>query len=289
MTIPAVRDDSAMLETVLVQGDLARLEPAERLAYYRRVCESIGLNPLTKPFDYIVLNDRLTLYATRTATDQLRAQHKVSVEIISREVVENVYVVTAKATMPDGRVEESIGAVPLVKEAGEWKTSQNNRRYFAGNGTYIPLPPDDRANAMMKSETKAKRRVTLSIVGLGWLDESELETIASATKAHVDQGTGEITEAYHAGTGLLATTEGEHLTDAPAGTPPPPPPPQPRVATTTLATRFWAAVRKAAPKGTVYSEYGHQWLQDVHGTTDFALLSPEDQERAVNALEDLPS
>jgi hypothetical protein len=29
----------------------------------------------------------------------------------------------------------------------------------------------------MKAETKAKRRVTLSIVGLGMLDESELETI----------------------------------------------------------------------------------------------------------------
>jgi hypothetical protein len=29
----------------------------------------------------------------------------------------------------------------------------------------------------MKAETKAKRRVTLSLAGLGWLDETELETI----------------------------------------------------------------------------------------------------------------
>jgi hypothetical protein len=29
----------------------------------------------------------------------------------------------------------------------------------------------------MKAETKAKRRVTLSIAGLGWLDETELETM----------------------------------------------------------------------------------------------------------------
>lgn len=36
------------------------------------------------------------------------------------------------------------------------------------------------ANALMKAETKAKRRVTLSIAGLGLLDESELEDAAPA-------------------------------------------------------------------------------------------------------------
>jgi hypothetical protein len=39
------------------------------------------------------------------------------------------------------------------------------------------LKGDALANALMKAETKAKRRVTLSIAGLGWLDETELETI----------------------------------------------------------------------------------------------------------------
>jgi hypothetical protein len=34
----------------------------------------------------------------------------------------------------------------------------------------------------MKAETKAKRRVTLSISGLGFLDESEIETIKDAVK-----------------------------------------------------------------------------------------------------------
>ena len=36
------------------------------------------------------------------------------------------------------------------------------------------------ANAYMKAETKAKRRVTLSICGLGMLDETEVETIPDA-------------------------------------------------------------------------------------------------------------
>lgn len=36
------------------------------------------------------------------------------------------------------------------------------------------------ANALMKAETKAKRRVTLSICGLGLLDESEIDTMKGA-------------------------------------------------------------------------------------------------------------
>jgi hypothetical protein len=46
------------------------------------------------------------------------------------------------------------------------------------------------ANATMKAETKAKRRLTLSLVGLGFLDESEIE----GATADVDPTTGEIVE-----------------------------------------------------------------------------------------------
>ena len=41
---------------------------------------------------------------------------------------------------------------------------------------------DPIANAFMKAETKAKRRGTLSICGLGMLDESEIASISSAVK-----------------------------------------------------------------------------------------------------------
>lgn len=145
------------IERVVIQGDLSKLTPEERVNYYRLVCESVGLNPLTKPFEYITLNGKLTLYARKDATDQLRSIHQVSVRIISREVTEGCYVVTAQASFPSGRLDESIGAVPLDKLTGE-----------------------ARANALMKCETKAKRRVTLSACGLGMLDETEIETIPSA-------------------------------------------------------------------------------------------------------------
>jgi hypothetical protein len=149
----------AKIEEVLINGDLASLSSDERVSYYKNVCETIGLNPLTKPFDYIKLNGKLTLYARKDATDQLRNIHKVSVQITSRESIEGVYVVTARAKLPDGREDESTGAVTIGGLKGE-----------------------SLANAFMKAETKAKRRVTLSICGLGLLDETEVESIENAEK-----------------------------------------------------------------------------------------------------------
>ena len=149
------------MESVLMRGDLASLNANERILYYGKVCESLGLNPLTRPFEYITLNGKLTLYAKRDATDQLRKLNHVSVTIISRASVSDLLIVTAQASLPDGRKDESIGAV------------------FIGG-----LKGDALANAMMKAETKAKRRVTLSICGLGLLDETEAEPIG---ERHVER------------------------------------------------------------------------------------------------------
>lgn len=145
------------IERVLASGDLAPLSSEQRVMYYNRVCETVGLNPLTRPFEYLKLNGRIVLYARRDCTDQLRSTRGVSVEIVSRERSEDMIVVTARATMPDGRRDESIGACPIAGLKGE-----------------------SLANAMMKTETKAKRRVTLSICGLGFHDESEVDDLAGA-------------------------------------------------------------------------------------------------------------
>lgn len=175
----AVRGNGAMtsdvMERVIALGDLAKLTAEERVNYYGQVCQSLGLNPLTRPFDYLQLSGKLTLYPNRGATDQLRRINGVSLRITGRERMDDVYIVTAQATMPDGRVDESTGVVTI------------------GN-----LKGDALANALMKSETKAKRRATLSIVGLGWIDESEIETVRGARRITVDHETGEIMDALPA-------------------------------------------------------------------------------------------
>ncbi len=151
-----------LMESVVIHGDLSKLSPGQKSAYYIRLCESLGLNPMTKPFEYMKLNGKETLYAKRDAADQLRKIHRVSIKISAREIINDVYVVTAQATMPDGRCDEATGAVAIAGLKGETL-----------------------ANAYLKCETKAKRRVTLSICGLGFLDETEVDSIARAKVDHV--------------------------------------------------------------------------------------------------------
>lgn len=164
-------DGSAKLEQVLINGDLKNLSETERMQYYNAVCQSVGLNPLTQPFEYITLNGKLKLYAKKDATDQLRTIHGVSVTFPGKELLDGIYVVTAHASKPDGRVDESIGAVSLDNLKGEAK-----------------------ANALMKAETKAKRRVTLSICGLGMLDETEVDSIPSAAPSPAAPANGHWTD-----------------------------------------------------------------------------------------------
>lgn len=161
--------NAALLEQVVVGNDLSRLTPGQRLAYYRQLCESLNLNPLTRPFQYITLSGRLTLYATKDATEQLRDRKEVSITKLENHRVEDVYVVTAYAATASGRTDSATGAVPLGQLKGEAL-----------------------ANALMKAETKAKRRVTLSICGLGMLDESEVGSIPEAKVIPVDPQTGEL-------------------------------------------------------------------------------------------------
>src|SRR5579863_6185814 len=46
------------IETLLMQGDLTGLSIPERLQFYNTLCRTLELNPLTRPFEYIVFTDR---------------------------------------------------------------------------------------------------------------------------------------------------------------------------------------------------------------------------------------
>jgi hypothetical protein len=143
-----------LIESVITKGDLGKLSPGERTHYYVEVCRSVGLNPFTKPFEYIVLNGQLRLYARREATDQLRKINGISLEVISREIDGDLFVCHVRARDKTDRTDEDYGAVSIAGLRGE-----------------------ARANAIMKGITKGKRRVTLSLCGLGFLDENEIEDI----------------------------------------------------------------------------------------------------------------
>lgn len=153
---------AAILEAVVAQGDLRQLSPAQRTAHYQAVCESLGLNPLTQPFQYVTLSGRLVLYATRGAADQLRARHGVSIEVVSNVIEDDCAVVHVRGRTPDGRTDEELGIVPVAGLRGEAL-----------------------ANARLKAITKAKRRLTLGLCGLGWLDETEIPADAPREAAPI--------------------------------------------------------------------------------------------------------
>ncbi len=146
---------SASLEEVLIQGNLANFTESQRIEYVKQICKAMGISVLFRPFDYITLNGKLVLYANKSAAEQLRKKHKISIKITSRERVDGCYLVTAQARSKDGKEDEAIGAINIKGLGGQAL-----------------------ADAFMKCETKAKRRVTLSICGLGMLDEIDMKEVA---------------------------------------------------------------------------------------------------------------
>jgi hypothetical protein len=156
--------ETSDIEQVIIQGDLSKLNPEQRVRYVQKLCNDTGLNILSRPFDYLNLQGKLVLYANKGATEQLRSVKKISVTVSSREQVGDIFIVTARAKLPDGREDESVGAVNVKGLGG-----------------------DQLANAFMKAETKAKRRVTLSICGLNMLDETEVETIPRSQRSILPQ------------------------------------------------------------------------------------------------------
>lgn len=132
------------VERVLIGGDIGKLNPEQKLNYYNALCHSLGLNPLTRPFDYLTLNGKVTLYAKKDCTEQLRKRWGVSVDEVKHDFRQELglYVVTAIGRDATGRKDTGTGAVSVAGLKG-----------------------DALANAIMKAETKAKRRLTLSICG----------------------------------------------------------------------------------------------------------------------------
>lgn len=169
-TIPAIREEDALIAAeAAVTGDWSKLAPDQRIQLYGAVCKSMGLNPLTQPFGWFSQGGKLVLYAFKGATDQLRKLNGVNVVSVEQEETGGLLVTTVKVRDAAGREDMDIGAVPFGDLKGE-----------------------ARANALMKSITKAKRRATLSLVGLGLLDESEVASIPGARRATLDMTTGEV-------------------------------------------------------------------------------------------------
>ena len=142
-----------VIESVVIGGDLAPLTPEQRVRYMQRVCTGLGLNWETSPFIYVKPHDKLILYATKDCAAQLRRRDGISIEVTGRSFMpeQGIYCVEVKATNAQGRSETAIGVVGVKGMTHEQLAGQ-----------------------MMRAETKAKRRVTLSLCGLGLDGEDDM-------------------------------------------------------------------------------------------------------------------
>lgn len=138
---------AAIAEAALIGGDLRQMSSEQRVQYYLQTCESVGLNPYSKPFEYLQLNGKLILYPRKEAANQLAKKHGISFGEPKIQFEGNLIIVSITARDRTGRTDSDVGIVAT------------------GN---------DKANAIMKAVTKAKRRVTFSMVGLSF-DVEEYE------------------------------------------------------------------------------------------------------------------
>lgn len=165
MLNPRNQINGELLEKVILGNDLSSLTPLQKVEYVKNICQTIGLNPVTKPIQLMKFQGKEVPYFTKDASEQLRKNNRVSISKIETKVHDGgLYVVTAYATTPDGRQDCSTGAIVTSGLRG-----------------------DALANAMMKAETKAKRRVTLSICGLGFIDELEVDSLPQVQKIDVSE------------------------------------------------------------------------------------------------------
>jgi|SRR5580765_3402849 len=248
--------EAALYESLALRGDVSMLKAVDKIAYYRQLCERLGLDPMAQPFLPLKLNGKEVFYATRAATDQLARLHNVTREVISREQISDVYVVKVRAVLPSGRFEESIGAVSIGGAKGELL-----------------------ANQLMKCETKAKRRSTLALLGLGMLDESEIETISPRAIERLQPYSIDESSALSA----ISAEEGAPMSESQGGSADVGAPTIEDDERAQLQNRLLQEIQTLRDLGIAYSQ-SQQQLKRVTGKSERKELTNEELEKAIAAF-----
>lgn len=134
---------------ILSAGNLAALSPQDKVQLYVETCAELGLNWRTKPFVITKIGGGgEALYLTAEGAEQLAALHEISVEQTDARELRGVYMVTMRATAPNGRSVTKTGGKPIGPNvAGE---------------AFI--------DAVKKAETQAYRRAVKACVSLNTYD-----------------------------------------------------------------------------------------------------------------------
>lgn len=160
-------------EKLLFTGDISKLSQEQKMQYYLAMCSRLDLDPATLPFQVIRFpsQNKEVLYCTKAGAEQLNKKHKISHEIIEKKLEGDLYIVSVRAQMDsenDTRFTDEVGIVDVTGKKG-----------------------NELGNLMLKSVTKAKRRATLSLLGLGMLDETEAQDVPGSQVVDIHVGGSE--------------------------------------------------------------------------------------------------
>lgn len=155
---PAIAISGDIMQEVM-GGNLERLTPAQRVELHNAVCASVGLNPLTHPFDFIHFPARrgeaakTILYPNATAFSQLTAMHKLSIDFSPLHEDQERGLMIQWCSVTDG--------VRAAKDMAVISTEGRRQ-----DGSTYKLTGQAYGDAMMKVMTKARRRAVSAFCGL---------------------------------------------------------------------------------------------------------------------------
>lgn len=157
--------DLKPLFKVAMAGDLSSLTMRDKMMLYASKAKSMGIDPMTQPFDLIESKGKQVLYPNAKCAAELQRIHGVSLGAVRTQMLDKDLVqVEITATLRNGRTDSDIGIV----QVGDRGIS--------------------RGDAIMKAATKAKRRVTFSILGMSsFVLEPDEMTEIPVMDATVDQ------------------------------------------------------------------------------------------------------
>jgi hypothetical protein len=156
----------AARDHVIATNDLGKLAPRQRVGLVLRLCETLGLNVLSRPFEFLVLDGKVVLYPTKSCTEQLGRLHQISVKKVRQANVGDLHVVEVEGRLPNG----------TTNFASKYVSLRDSR----GN----PLAGQKLGDAIAKAETGAKRRLILSMVGLAGVPDAD--DLTSARRVWMD-------------------------------------------------------------------------------------------------------
>ncbi len=162
---------AAVMNRFLQTGDVKPFNEVDKLKIMHGICERLGVDPVARPLELLEFNGKQVWYLSATGCEMIAAKWNMSFEIVKHEINKDEGLVECimRGTVPQtGRKDEATAFVQCAK-----KNLKGEIEQFFGL---------DMANARMKCETKARRRLIKRLAGLDYIDEDDLKEIQKQTK-----------------------------------------------------------------------------------------------------------